>query len=733
MKVFLLSSLLMMNIFTVFSQTKGQVLDANNSPLNEVNIYFSDQNILLESNNEGEFVTELEIPNNSFINFYKNGYTSKVIKYNSGQLLRVNLKKLHISLDEIGVTEFSGILGNSKLISIDKKSLKIISSSMVEDLAQLSGIDMISSGLGIQKLVVRGLSGMRVVTYLNGMKIENQQWANDHGIGFTDLGLYEVEMIKGSSALKYGGEAVGGVLYFKDNPFIESKELSGFASTNFDNSHFSFGNQIGLQYSKNNYYFNLYAQYSVASDYRLPNSTYLFNSRFRNKAVKFSIANRKNKFQNILRYQYNGDEVGIPAHTHDNLDDVSLDDITNLDIDLTTDYDIIRPTQFIDNHLFIYESNYFFNSSKLSFFTGHFINNLKEYEKWTVPAFDMALSNTQFKTNLRSSFNKSTVNIGIQAGILKNENNTLETLIPDAKTNDLGLYSTLDYEKKSYGLSAGFRIDSKQISVEENNYDQSFTSFSSSAGLYFKQQNHLLRLTYSGAFRAPHFAELFADGVHHGTNRYEIGNANLKLEKGHQFDLKYQWSNDHFGLVLNPFSQNILDFISINPSDSLFNNTYRIYNYIQYSKVTLSGFEMNMHYHPHSFHNIHLEQSYSFISTNNYDDNSVLSQTPSNKIKTGVKLNLEKYNYYIKLNTFSLYHLYSFLQDQVVENETITNAYSVINLALSFKYFNKLNIELGIQNLLNEEYVPHLSRVKEVGGGIPNPGRSFNINLKYEL
>ena len=346
MKVFLLSSLLMMNIFTVFSQTKGQVLDANNSPLNEVNIYFSDQNILLESNNEGEFVTELEIPNNSFINFYKNGYTSKVIKYNSGQLLRVNLKKLHISLDEIGVTEFSGILGNSKLISIDKKSLKIISSSMVEDLAQLSGIDMISSGLGIQKLVVRGLSGMRVVTYLNGMKIENQQWANDHGIGFTDLGLSEVELIKGSSALKYGGEAVGGVLYFKDNPFIESKELSGFASTNFDNSHFSFGNQIGLQYSKNNYYFNLYAQYSVASDYRLPNSTYLFNSRFRNKAVKFSIANRKNKFQNILRYQYNGDEVGIPAHTHDNLDDVSLDDITNLDIDLTTDYDIIRPTQF---------------------------------------------------------------------------------------------------------------------------------------------------------------------------------------------------------------------------------------------------------------------------------------------------------------------------------------------------------------------------------------------------
>ena len=81
---------------------------------------------------------------------------------------------------------------------------------------------------------------MRVVTYLNGMKIENQQWANDHGIGFTDLGLYEIELIKGSSALQYGGEAIGGVLYFKDNPFVISKSISGYLNSKFNNSNFLF-------------------------------------------------------------------------------------------------------------------------------------------------------------------------------------------------------------------------------------------------------------------------------------------------------------------------------------------------------------------------------------------------------------------------------------------------------------------------------------------------------------
>ena len=121
------------------------------------------------------------------------------------------MAKLHVDLDEVGVTESYSDLGNIKLTSIEKKKIDFVqSSSMVESITELAGVDMISSGQGIQKVVVRGLSGMRVVTYLNGMQINNQQWANDHGIGFTDLGINEVELIKGASALKYGSEAIGG-------------------------------------------------------------------------------------------------------------------------------------------------------------------------------------------------------------------------------------------------------------------------------------------------------------------------------------------------------------------------------------------------------------------------------------------------------------------------------------------------------------------------------------------
>ena len=157
MKIFILSSFFMMSFFTLFSQTKGIVLDPNNKPLNEVNILFSDQNILLFSNEDGEFVTELDIPNNSYISFYKDGYSSKTLKYNSGVELTIILDKLHVILDEVGVIESYSELGNSRLINIDKKSLSTQNSiSIIDDIAELSGVDMISSGLGIQKVVVRG-------------------------------------------------------------------------------------------------------------------------------------------------------------------------------------------------------------------------------------------------------------------------------------------------------------------------------------------------------------------------------------------------------------------------------------------------------------------------------------------------------------------------------------------------------------------------------------------------
>ena len=174
---------------------------------------------------------------------------------------------------------------------------------------------------------------------------------------------------------------------------------------------------------------------------------------------------------------------------------------------------------------------------------------------------------------------------------------------------------------------------------------------------------------------------------------------------------------------------------TINPSDSLFENTYKIYDYVQLSNVQLSGVEMNIHYHPHRFHNLHFEQSYTFLNTNNSDNNFGLALTPANNVKTKLIAYFEKGDKMMKykINSISVDHLYSLQQNNHAQYESPTNSYSVINVQLYFKFNNKFKMVFGLNNILNTEYSPHTSRLRLVAGGVPNPGRSFNVNLNYEF
>ena len=733
---------LFLNPLLMLAQSEGIVLDEENNPLVEVDVFLADQNIITKTDAKGMFFFDEDLPNNTYINFFKNGYISKLVKYKKKTDFKIVLQKLHVTLDEVGVVESYSELGNSRLTSIEKKSLnKVFTSenSMVESITQLSGVDIISSGQGIQKVVVRGLSGMRVVTFLNGMQINNQQWANDHGIGFTDLGLGEVELIKGSSALKYGSEAIGGLLYFKDEPFVSSQKLSGYFATKLSNSSYLTSNQFGVKWNQKNLFFNLYGQYAISTDYRLPDGTYLFNSRFNQRAVKFSVAHRYKKLQNIFRYQYHFENPGIPGHAHVlNPAEIDIVDITSSSVDLSDDYNFTVPYQLVNNNLFTFQSNFMLNNLKLSMHAGYFINNLKEHEKWTTPDFDISIKHTQLSPNVRYNVDKFTFNLGSQISLLNNINNQDKRLVPDASSVNVGPYAIVDFEDENFGFNYGIRFDYKSLECNDTyfdiNYDNEFSNTSFSAGLYYKLSDNTIRLTYSGAYRAPHFSELFSNGVHHGTNRYEIGNINLDIEKANQIDFKYQWANDHFGVVLNPFFQDISNFISITPSDS-FQNNYRVYNYMQYESVTMTGVEMNLHYHPHQLHNLHLEQSYSFLQTTNKDDQYGLAMVPANSIKTKILFDFTEYENITKykFSYISLFHTYKFKQENFAQYEELTESYNILNFSLGLKLNKKLDCRLGINNLLNEEYSPHTSRIRGVAGGVPDPGRFYTIDLRYDF
>ena len=96
---------LIANSLFVFSQIEAFVVDVDNQPIMDVDIFFVDQNLLIKRNEKGVFTIDSNLPDNSYLELYKFGYKSSVVQYKYGQDLIIVLNKMHVELDEIGIQE----------------------------------------------------------------------------------------------------------------------------------------------------------------------------------------------------------------------------------------------------------------------------------------------------------------------------------------------------------------------------------------------------------------------------------------------------------------------------------------------------------------------------------------------------------------------------------------------------------------------------------------------------
>ena len=426
-----------------------------------------------------------------------------------------------------------------------------------------------------------------------------------------------------------------------------------------------------------------------------------------------------------MRYQYNYNISGVPAHSHDaepTVDQLS----TSLQNRNPT-----RPTQYVNNHTLQLHNAFFINLATLKVDLINVNNRLEEFEAWTVPELDAVLNSTQLNTTLIQPLNDHIrLTIGNQNAYQTNRNNTARSeLLPDADTQDFGIFSNIDYLKNNWSLLLGLRFDNRHVKTISNSYNNNFNVLSRSLGLSKSINDHRIRLTYSSAFRTPHFSELLAYGPHHGTKRFEIGNPNLKEEKGNQLDATYEWANEHLGLIINPFYHQINNFIVLNPQDSLINGM-PLFLYEQEKQVNLKGLEMNLHYHPHFLHQLHIEESISMVDGRS-SDNHYLPLMPANKFQSKIRYYFTKENKF-RCKEFSVDYTYYASQDKVATNESPSEAYGLLNSALYFETkSNNLKASIGVKNLLNQTYIPHLSRLKTYE--IPNVGRSYYIKLCLTL
>lgn len=738
------------------STVTGNISDSENGqPLEQVSVYIPQLEKGAVTGADGSYTLK-DLPEGSYklvVAYLGYETHSTTLEIHSGSnTYNYAMTPSAIEIDEVVLSTPFHKLQRENVMKVEQKSIAELKSegaiTLADGITRVPGVTSVSTGVGIGKPVIRGLSFNRVLVYTQGVRLENQQFGGEHGLGVNDAGISSIEVIKGPASLLYGSDALGGVLYLNPESFELPNQTSGDINLNYFTNTLGYGANAGFKTSGEKLKFLVRGAYSSNVDYETGDGTGVTNSRFKEADIKTGLAYQATKFKTELRYNYNESNLGIP-------EEIGVQD---------NGRDPLLPNQEIATHILSSKSNFFFRKSSLEATFGYIFNDRKEFEEHHEheheegeeheeeeheeeegeegPALDMDLSTFNYNLQFNPQWGSMTTIFGVQGMHQKNENFGEEVLIPNAITNDFGVLATSHIHFNKSDLQLGLRYDLRSINGEESgivgdeeyipSLDKNFNSFNAAVGYRADlTDNILFRLNIATGFRAPNLSELTSNGLHSGANRVEIGNQDLDSEQNVQVDLALEYGNQHIEVYANAFYNNVSDYIYLQPTGE-FRDDDPIYVF-QQQDAKLYGGEFGFHLHPHPLDWLHLESSFDMVF-GELEDKTDLPLIPANRWNNTLRVewNTAKGT---KSKSYAFATLQSvFDQNKVATFETPTSGYSLFNMGFGgeITIFNQLvGFKISGNNLFDKTYISHLSRLKT--DGIANIGRNIAFNLSIGL
>ena len=617
---------------------------------------------------------------------------------------------------------------------------------------EIPGVSIISTGPGISKPVIRGLSSNRVTVFNQFMRVENQQWGAEHGMEISGFGVGSVEVIKGPMSVLYGSDAIGGVLYVNPDSYYKGEGSEIELGTIYNSNYHGITTNLGIKGGSNKLSYLVQASLVDNKDFNTPDGE-VENTYFKNSDLKFGLGYTSDNFISDLRVNINDSEIGIP-HGEENHDDHDEDDHDDDDHDEDHDEDHEeheeeKSYQDITNTMISWKNRFLFeNRSEIEFTLGFSSNKRKEFghheeeghddhdddddhdedhddhdEHGEGPALNMDLETTTF--DLKYIFPKSEkLELVFGTNILSQTNTNYgeEELIPDADKRDFGVYALSHIHASKWDVLIGLRTDNRKITTSD--FDKNYNSLNASLG--FKRDfstNKIFRLNFSNGYRAPNLSELFSDGVHHGTAQYEIGDRNLNEEKNFQTEISISSFGSDSSFGLDVFYNSVQDYIYLEPAGQTM-SSMPVYNYSQ-ADASLMGGELYFSKST-SLDWLSYKTSFEYVSGEKAEGGYLPFISPFT-FKHAFNLDFDSNNFKVSIISKGK-------QNNVGQFETETDSYFLMNLSGSHE-FNLTNNNLGfvwsINNLLDTEYYDHLSRFKKMG--IHEMGRNISFGLNYKF
>lgn len=677
----------------------------------------------------------------------------KVVNLSESIQLDLQIEFHFLEMDEVNADFF--VLDKNVLTTIRLSELEKLcdaGKTLGEQFKRLPGVSTLSTGNNIAKPVIHGMHSNRIVMMNNGVRQEGQQWGSEHAPEIDPFISSELTLVKGANVVRYGPDAIAGVLLASNPSWKSAKGFFGDVFTGYSSNGKMGFVSVGLENnSKKIEGLSMRANgtFKKSGSQNAPNYV-LSNTGFSERNIAWNVQYIRKNMEYEIVYSLFTTELGIFKGSHiGNLSDLNIAfSSKEPQIIEPFTYSVDAPKQRIAHELFKAEIRR--KLKKNGRFVWNYSRQFNDRKEFDVPSVfssskegepDFGLSlithNTEFR--LEKEWKPShQSSMGI-TGAYQENLRFGRYLVPNFKKSNFGLYFSHTYTKKDWQAEVGLRYD--RIFMESFLFkgdslispNRNFGNGSGMLGASRKFGHHwLFKINAGYAWRPPSISELYSNGLHHGAAAFEIGNENLGIETSKSVQLGLQYKTKKMGLYLDAYHHDFDGFIYLKPSQEVLLTVKGAFPKFDYSQVDARFSGLDLSWDVMLVNHLSFTTKYSLVRAFNTSENAFIVGIPSDQLNTGLNYEWskpQKWKSHVALNAN-----YTFYQNRFEVNSDYTNPpsdYLLLNLDYNIekKIVEKtIAFALVVDNLLNKSYRNYMNRFRYYTDEI---GR--NVSLKMHL
>jgi len=405
-------------------------------------------------------------------------------------------------------------------------------------------------------------------------------------------------VIKGAASVRYGGDAIGGVVLVEPRLLQYKKEMQGeinlAAFSNNRQGVISAMVESGFDKNETTAW-RVQGTLKRGGNAKTP-EYWLKNSGVQEMNMSAAAGWRKNNKGTEIFYSIFNTDIGIFSGSHiGNLTD--LENVIRAQSppsyirDEGFSYAIERPYQSVQHHLFKFKAfSEMLGRSRINLTLSSQLNIRKEFDM-TRTATDLPQLQLNLQTHMADlvwehfAEKKIKGSVGVNAMYQDNYIN-YRYFVPNYQSVDLGFWAAERYQHEQWQIELGLRYDYRnRFQIKDNDqkpfdllmgntlvpgdpYGQRIFSGLSGTGVVAYKFNDYLRTSFtaSTAWRSPQVNELFSNGLHHGAARIERGSPNLNPERAFSVLGTMVYNKEKWEAELGIYQKLINGFIYLNPA-----------------------------------------------------------------------------------------------------------------------------------------------------------------------